>query len=187
VDSGELPIAGPLSRSTPAPDAVGGLGANGLDPRLQAMIQAGRYHGIELDPNEFRRPEGETAPSAAALSVWAQNAGMWSRAVRIRWRHLFCFQETGPVVLLFEDGSAGLLTGADAEQKIVFIRDPYAPAGTASVTVDELRLYEFSVGEAVLLRASRGYVATDPPFNLRWLVDLVMQERRSCATLLSPR
>jgi ATP-binding cassette subfamily B protein len=150
-----------------------------IDPRLQAVIQAGRYHGIELDPNEFRRPEGGTAPSAAALSLWAQNAGMWSRAVRIRWRHLFRFQESGPVVLLFEDGSAGLLTGANAEQKIVFVQDPYAPLGSTPVAVDELRLGEFWTGEAVLLRANRGYVATDAPFNFRWLVDLVMQERRS--------
>jgi ATP-binding cassette, subfamily B, bacterial HlyB/CyaB len=47
------------------------------------------------------------------------------------------------------------------------------------VAVDELRLSEVWAGEAVLLRASRGYVATDAPFNLRWLVELVLQERRS--------
>jgi ATP-binding cassette, subfamily B, bacterial HlyB/CyaB len=150
-----------------------------LDPRLQAMIQTGRYHGVELDPNEFRRPEGETAPSAAALSQWAANAGMWSRAVRIRWRHLFRFQETGPVVLLFDDGGAGLLVGANAEERVVHVKDPYAPAGTAPVAVDELRLAQVWAGEAVLLRASRGYVATDAPFNLRWLVDLVAQEKRA--------
>ncbi len=34
-------------------------------------------------------------------------------------------------------------------------------------------------GEAVLLRANRGYVATDAPFNFRWLVELVLQEKRS--------
>ena len=51
--------------------------------------------------------------------------------------------------------------------------------GAAPVAVDELRLSQFWSGEAVLLRASRGYVATDALFNLRWLVDLVLQERRS--------
>jgi ABC transporter transmembrane region len=104
---------------------------------------------------------------------------MWSRAVRIRWRHLFRFQETGPVVLLFEDGTAGLLTGANGEQHVVYIRDPFTPAGTAPIAVDELRLSEAWAGEAVLLRTNRGYVATDAPFNFRWLVDLVLQERRS--------
>ena len=63
----------------------------GQDARLQAMLQAARYHGIELDPNEFRHTPGE-APTAAALSLWAQNAGMWSRAVRIRWRHLLALR-----------------------------------------------------------------------------------------------
>jgi len=45
---------------------------------------------------------------------------MWARAVKISWRHLFRFQDTGPVVLLFVDGSAGLQTGANAEQKWSF-------------------------------------------------------------------
>jgi subfamily B ATP-binding cassette protein HlyB/CyaB len=191
VDSGDAAFAGRLEGPAPlesveaaAPGSlgtasVGTIGGLAIDPRLQAMVQAGRYHGVELDPNEFRRPAGETAPSAAALSQWAQNAGMWSRAVRIRWRHLFRFQETGPVVLLFEDGTAGLLTGANAEQHVVYIRDPFAAAGTAPIAVDELRLSEAWAGEAVLLRANRGYVATDAPFNFRWLVDLVLQERRS--------
>jgi ATP-binding cassette subfamily B protein len=164
----------------PPPVLTGtGVAVAALDPRLQAMVQAGRYHGVELDPNEVRRPESETAPSAASLSQWAANAGMWSRAVRIRWRHLLRFQETGPVVLLFEDGGAGLLVGANAEERVVHVKDPYAPAGTAPVAVDELRLTQVWAGEAVLLRANRGYVATDAPFNLRWLVELVLQEKRA--------
>ena len=39
-------------------------------------------------------------PSAAALSLWAQNAGLWTRAIRLRWRHLSRLQDGGPVVLL---------------------------------------------------------------------------------------
>ncbi len=150
-----------------------------LPSRLQAMIQAARYQGIELDPNEFRRAEGDTAPTPAALSLWAQNAGMWSRAVRIRWQHLPRLNDAGPVVLLFTDGTAGLLTGSDAAQAVVYLKDPYAPAGTASVAVDQLRLSEVWAGEAVLLRAVRGYTAADALFNFRWLVELVLQERRS--------
>ena len=180
MDSGEEPLLSSRTSGLPkaAPPVLTGTGA-APDPRLQAMVQAGRYHGIELDPDEFRRPESETAPSAASLSQWAANAGMWSRALRIRWRHLLRFQETGPVVLLFEDGGAGLLVGANAEERVVHVKDPYAPAGTAPVAVDELRLAQVWPGEAVLLRASRGYVATDAPFNLRWLVELVLQEKRA--------
>jgi ATP-binding cassette subfamily B protein len=150
-----------------------------LHSRLQAMIQAARYHGIELDVNEFRHAPGKSAPPAAALSLWAQNAGMWSRAVRIRWRHLLRLGDTGPVVLLFKDGSAGLLTGANADQMVVYLKDPYAPPGSAPVAIDELRLAQAWDGEAVLLRASRGHVAADALFNLRWLVEQVLQERRS--------
>jgi len=150
-----------------------------MHPRLLAMIVAGRYHGLELDPNEFRGAPGDESPSAASLSTWAQNTGMWSRAVRLRWRHLMRFQNTAPVVLLFTDGTAGLLTGVNTEHKVVFIKDPTAPAAEAPVPVDELRLSEVWAGEAVLLRANRGYSETDAPFSLRWLLNLVMQEKRS--------
>jgi ATP-binding cassette subfamily B protein len=142
------------------------------------MIQAARYHGLELDPNEFRNAAGESIPSAAALSQWAQNAGMWSRAVRIRWRQLLRLNDTGPVVLLFTDGTAGLLTGASAAQMVVYLKDSYAPPGTQPVAVDELRLSQVWGGEVVLLRAIRGHVSTDAVFDLRWLVNLVIQERR---------
>jgi hypothetical protein len=57
-----------------------------IHSRLLAMINAGRYHGLELDPGEFRGVPGDAVPSAASLSSWAQSAGMWSRAVRLRWR-----------------------------------------------------------------------------------------------------
>jgi ATP-binding cassette subfamily B protein len=146
--------------------------------RLEAMIQAARYRGIELDPNEFRQAPEEPVPTAASLSLWAQNAGMWSRAVRIRWRHLLRFNETGPVVLLFTDGSAALLTGADAQRNIIYLKDPSAPASAAAVAVDELRLSQVWAGEAVLLRASRGVVPADALFNVRWLAELVLQEHK---------
>ena len=86
----------------------GGSEAAPVDPRLLAMIHAGRHHGMELNPAEFRPMTGDTAPSATALSLWAQNAGLWSRAVRIRWRHLLRLQDSAPVVLLLKDGSAAL-------------------------------------------------------------------------------
>jgi len=104
---------------------------------------------------------------------------MWSRAVRLRWRHLMRFHNTSPVVLLFTDGTAGLLTGVNAEHKVVFIKDPRGPAADAPVPVDELRLLEVWAGDAVLLRANRGYTEADAPFSLRWLVGLVLQEKRS--------
>src|SRR5262249_42141155 len=141
-----------------------------IHPRVLAVIVAARYHGLELDPNEFRGTVGETSPSAASLSTWAQNAGMWSRAVRLRWRHLLRFHNPGPVVLLFNDGTAGLLTGVNTEHKVVFIKDPTGPSADSPVPVDELRLSEVWGGDAVLLRANRGVTDTDAPFSLRWLI-----------------
>jgi ATP-binding cassette subfamily B protein len=173
---GALPGGKEEQKAAPQSAGKTSLDASRPHTRLQAMLQAARYQGIELDVNEFRHTPGE-APTAAALSLWAQNAGMWSRAVRIRWRHLLRFDDTGPVVLLFKDGSAGLLTGADAGLAVVYVKDPFATASASAIAVDELRLSQVWEGEAVLLRASRGKVAADALFNFRWLIDLVLQER----------
>ena len=160
----------------PLPDNRGD-GDSGYHPRIRAMLQAARYHGVELDPNECR--SGADDPSAALLSQWAQYSGMWSRAMRITWRHLMQLRNTGHVVLLFKDGGAGVLVGANRAQQVVFIKDPCASAAASPVAVDELRLSSKWAGEAVLIRPNRGYVETDAPFNLRWLTQLVLKQRRA--------
>ena len=161
----------------------GGSEAAPVDPRLLAMIHAGRHHGMELNPAEFRPMTGDTAPSATALSLWAQNAGLWSRAVRISWRHLLRLQNGAPVVLLLRDGRAALMTGVNPEQHVVLLTDPSAPVEAAPVAVDELRMSEVWSGEVVLLRAARGHVASDSQFNFRWLADLVFQERKALSDI----
>ncbi|HEY6432197.1 MAG TPA: ABC transporter transmembrane domain-containing protein, partial [Acetobacteraceae bacterium] len=170
------------SDATSAQDGAsvpGYRGDEALHPRLQAIITAARYYGMELDPVEFRNAEAAEQPSAASLAAWATDSGMWARGVRLRWRHLLRFHDSGPAVLLFNDGSAGLLVGANAAHKVVFIKDPVAPEGEAAVPVDELRLAEVWSGEAVLLRANRGVQEADAPFSVRWLIGLVLRERRS--------
>ena len=147
------------------------------------MMMAARYFGLELDPTEFRAGPNETSPGAAALATWAQNAGMWSRALRLRFRHLMNLTSTGPVVLLFNDGSAGLLTGANAESKIVALKDPRAPEAEPAVLVDEMRLNELWGGETILLRAERGGKDADPPFTLGWLTQMVLKEGKSLRDL----
>jgi subfamily B ATP-binding cassette protein HlyB/CyaB len=160
-----------------APSATGTHGGASLHPRLQAVLAVGRYHGVELDPGAYKNLDQAPAPSAASLSAWVQEAGLWSRAVRLRWRNLLGFQESSPIVLLLNDGSAALLTGANPEQKIVYLRDPQGADSAAPVAVDELRLSEVWTGEALLVRANRGVSEEDAPFSMRWLFRLVMTER----------
>lgn len=154
-------------------------GGEDIDPRVLAMLVAARFYGMELDPKEYRRPQDEAYPSPASLSRWAQNSGMWARAVRLKWRQLLRLQDTGPVVLLFTDGSAGILSGVNPHHNIVLVKDPRAPSGAEAVAVDELRLGQVWAGEAVLLRAERGLREADAPLTLGWLASLVLKERRS--------
>ncbi len=118
-------------------------------------MRAAVHYGVELDPREFRQGTGEAEPSAAALSLWVQNSGMWARALRMTWRNLLRLQDAGPVVLLFNDGGAGLVSGANPAQRVVYLQAPNAAPGTPPMVVDELRMSQVWSGEAVLLRATR--------------------------------
>ena len=91
---------------------------------------------------------------------------------------------TGPVVLLFNDGTAGLLTGANPEAKIIALKDPRAPEADPAIMVDELRLAEVWNGETILLRTERGGAEADPPFTLGWLARMMLQEKKSLSDLL---
>lgn len=145
--------------------------------RMDAILAAARFHGVDLDPAAFAAEAGSTTPSAAALAAWARDGGLWARALRLRWRHLFKHGDAGPVVLLLRDGGTALLVGASARDAVVFLRDPAALEGTPPVAVDELRLTQIWDGDAVLLRRWRGTADADAPFGLAWLWRLVLRER----------
>ena len=155
-----------------------------IHPRLLAMMTAARYYGLELDPHEFHAGPDEKIPEAGALSQWAQNSGMWARALRLRWRHLMGMSNGVPVVLLLKDGGAALLVGASGESRVVALRDPRSPDAHPPIPVDEMRLNEVWSGEAILLRAKREQAEADPPFTLTWLFGMVMKERKSLRDLL---
>jgi len=174
-----LAVAGACGHASIASGPPGCANKTSFDPRIQAVVGAARFYGQELDPADFRPTRGEAIPSAASLSVWAQESGLWSRAARLRWPQLMRLQDTGPVVLLFADGGAGLLTGVDLNQKIIMLKDPSAPACTPAIAVDELRLTRVWTGEVVLLRANRAGAEAEAQFTRRWLGALVMKERRA--------
>src|SRR5258708_17154151 len=119
-------------------DAGGGRQtiAEAIHPRVQAVMVAARFHGVELDPSEI---VSTGSPSAPSLSAWAQTAGMWARAVRLRWRQLMRLVDAGPVVLLLKDGSATLMTGANTEPNVVLLLDPRALASEIALPIDDLR------------------------------------------------
>ena len=149
-----------------------------LESRLRAAAAAARYHGVELDLKDFRATAGETTPSAASLTMWLREQGLVARAVMMRWRHLFRFHDTPPVVLLFNDGTAGVLVGVDASRSVVWLKDPRAAQSDPAVAVDQLRLSQVWTGEVVMVRRGRGQGEFEAPFNLKWIGGLVMQERK---------
>jgi subfamily B ATP-binding cassette protein HlyB/CyaB len=159
--------------------------ADAAQRRLDGVAAAARFHGIELDRRDFRALPGEQVPSAAALVAWLRESGLWAKAVRLRWRQLFRFQSDAPLVLLFSDGSAGLLVAKDATRQVVFLQDPRAAASDPPIAVDELRLTQVWQGEVLLVRRGRGASSEEEPFTLGWLARLVLRERRNLREMVA--
>ncbi len=162
--------AGEARREAPPPPTP-------LDLRLRALSVAARYHGVELDRDDLRVPEGEM-PAPALLVEWVRGAGLWAKAVRMRWRNLLGISGGGPVVLLLNDGTAALMVRADPARNVVWLRDPLSASDDMAVAVDELRLAQVWGGEAILLRRERGVTFDDEPFSFAWLARMVWLEKR---------
>jgi ATP-binding cassette, subfamily B, bacterial HlyB/CyaB len=159
--------------------------AEALQSRLEALAAAARFHGVELDQREFRALEGEEIPSPAALVAWLRGSGLWAKAVRLRWRQLFGFESSAPVVLLFGDGGAALLVGKDAAREVVFLKDPRASPSDPPIAVDALRLQQLWQGVGLLVRGVRGSAPEEEPFTLAWLSRLVLGERRNLREIIA--
>lgn len=164
---------------------IGTVGAEapvtGAQVRLLALAAAARHHGVDLHASDFRAKTGETTPSPASLANWAREQGLWAKAERVRWKQLFRLQgnasPASPIVLLFKDGSAGLLINVDPARNVVWVADPRAIGTDTAVPVDELRLSQSWGGDVVLVRRVRAEAEADRPFSLGWLFGLVAMER----------
>ncbi len=146
--------------------------------RLKSVITAARYHGVELDLRDFKGTTGEETPSPATLVTWLRDQGMIAKAMHLKWRHIVRMVDQPPVVLLFRDGSAGIMVGTDPGRNIVWLKDPLRNEAEPAVAVDELRLSQVWTGDIVLIRRARDAAEEEQPFNIRWLFQLCMREKR---------
>ena len=147
------------------------------------MVATARHHGTDLDPADYQARSDEAVPSAAALAEWARAQGLYAKTDRVRWKALpklvGSTRPASPVILLFKDGTAGLMVGADPARNIVWIRDPRHSGDEQAVAIDEFRMANAWTGEVLLIRRARGTAEADRPFTLTWLLGLVMHEKRS--------
>ncbi len=149
-----------------------------LEVRLLALIEAARWHGVDLDRDDLRLPSGGTV-APALLVDWVRSSGLWARAARFSWKHLVASQTSGPIVLLLEDGSAALMVRADAPRNIVWLKNPASAFDDGGVPVDELRLAQLWKGEVILLRPERGANEDNAPFTLAWVARIVWREKKT--------
>ena len=176
---GDAAAAPRIDVGTIGGERPGGAG----DTRLLAVVAVARHHGVDLNAADYRPAVGEAVPSPASLAAWASDQGLSAKAERLRWKALFKLQGNAnpppPVVLLFKDGSAGLMVATDAVRNIVWVRDPRSAGPESAVAIDEFRLAQAWAGEALLIRRVRGQSEVDAPFTLSWLIGLVLREKGS--------
>ncbi|MFT8326204.1 peptidase domain-containing ABC transporter [Gluconobacter oxydans] len=141
-------------------------------------MAAARYHGLELDIRDFAAEPGEDSPSPATLARWLNEQGAVAKGMRLRWRYLVKIRNSPPVVLMFKDGSAGLMVRADAEKGVVWLRDPMGGEGDAPVPVDELRLMQVWTGDVLLVKRRRDESEADAKFDLLWFAKMVLREKK---------
>ena len=155
------------------------------EARVAAAVQVARFWGVDPDPREYRCPIEEKFPSSASLTVWLSTVGLWSKATILRFSQLLRFNDGTPVVLMFTDGTAGILVGANADRRVVMIRDPLQPETVPPVPVDELRLSHVWAGEVMLVRRPRGEALEDEPFNISYIFKNVMLEKKLMGGILA--
>ncbi|NPC89136.1 peptidase domain-containing ABC transporter [Gluconacetobacter entanii] len=145
--------------------------------RLQAVVRAAKFHGIDLEARDYRAEPGEEVPSVASLARWLEENGLSARGMHLQWSTLVQMRDVPPIVLMFTDGSAGLMVGADAGDGVVWLVDPFAPDGSAPVAVDGLRMEQAWTGDVLLVRARSETRQAEPPIDATWLAHMVMGER----------
>ena len=165
----------------PPEDGNGPGEAEALTPkelRLRAVALAARFYGMDLDINDYNGPAGEAYPSPASLVQWLRGQGMTAQATVLKWKSLFRFRETSPVVVLLRDGTAGLVVGADTKHDIVWVKAPTSHESEAPVAVDRMRMEQAWGGEVVLVRRSKTLAEGEAPFTLGWIFRQVLVEKR---------
>ncbi len=85
--------------------------------------------------------------------------------------------DPSPVVLFFNDGSAGLLTGVDPIERVALIKDPQGRESELPVPVDELRLSEVWTGDVLLVRKPREAAEGRDHFDIFWVLRLILREK----------
>ncbi|QDH18010.1 peptidase domain-containing ABC transporter [Swingsia samuiensis] len=139
-------------------------------------MAAARFHGVELDIRDFAAEPNEETPSPATLARWLNEQGAVAKGMRLKWRYLIRMHNTPPIVLMFKDGSAGLMVAANADKGIVWLRDPLGGEGDPPVPVDELRLSQVWTGDVLLVKRRRDESEADARFDMLWFVKMVGRE-----------
>ncbi len=170
-------------RITPETIRGGDLGLDPSHSRLLAVAAVARHHGVELARGDYHMDAGDTVPSPLSLVKWLCDQGLVAKAARLAWPQLIRLaKQTGqgqasPIVLLFSDGTAGVLVASDMARNIVWVLDPGA-AAREPMALDRLSLSQRWSGEAILVRPARGQSDAEQPFSLTWVMRLLLGQRK---------
>lgn len=178
----DQPSKNPAHLEAGQEDGQGNKGHHGqrLSPmmiRLRAVMAAAKYHGVDLDVRDFAVEPGESSPSPATLARWLNAQGLVAKGMRLKWRYLIRLYNSPPVVLMFKDGSAGLMVGVNPQKRVVFLRDPLKKENDLPIPVDEVRLRQAWTGDVLLVKRNKNLSESEAKIDFGWLFRMVLREK----------
>lgn len=146
---------------------------------LGALVIIARHHGLDLTVSQLVHDNllsGEEV-TAAEIVRCANNSGLRSKLVRLKWDGLFHLKKALPAIVRLKDGTSMVLLRLEGDENSVrvFLRDPNA-AADALLVIDRLRFESVWTGEVILAR--REYDLTDEkqPFSIRLIAAMIFRE-----------
>jgi ATP-binding cassette, subfamily B, bacterial HlyB/CyaB len=148
---------------------------------LRCLVAVARHHGINLhiDQDEVALSEGEGDTSAVQLVRLAKANGLRAKRARLSWRDLARGGSAFPFMIRRKDGSwlivSGFRPGSEGEDEIVVIDPEINPSEFRFIGRTELAATWD--GDAVLVKRSFRWSDADRPFDFRWFLGEMWQQR----------
>jgi subfamily B ATP-binding cassette protein HlyB/CyaB len=148
---------------------------------VRALVRVAAHYGLTLDPQQLVRmhPFATEEPSPTLLLKMAEGTGLRGKLMRIRRGELGRLARFVPAILLLPNGKAAVINRVQhgGGASCALIDELHSESGLSAL-YDEPRLFEFWVGDVILLKLRWRAPGAERPFGSRWLFDQLVMERR---------
>lgn len=152
---------------------------------LHCLSRIAALHGIDLPVDRLRHVYAlSTGPISQKLLLrMAQEAGLRTQSVLLRWKTLIALGEAYPALVRLANGNWIVVSGAveEAGGEALIVIDPLAERQDEPLIVGRQRFCANWRGEAILIKRKGTPLDSRQQFGLRWFVPQLLREWRMFA------